>query len=135
MMLRCAALILSVGLASPLSAQAQDAPAPDSQQETVPLSDLFERLLRGFLAEVEPQMRELERGFSAMEPEIQRFLEQMRGMTQFHPPEVLPNGDILIRRRQSTESEGEDVPDADAPPEDSVPEDAGPLTPDGPLEL
>ena len=132
-MLRCAALILSVGLAAPLSAQAQDAPAPDSQQETVPLSDLFERLLRGFLAEVEPQMREMERGFSAMEPEIQRFLEQMRGLTQFHSPEVLPNGDILIRRRQATDPEG--VPEAAPAPDGPEREDSSPSTPAAPFEL
>ncbi len=128
-----AALILSVGIVAPLWAQSEDAPLPEVQEDSVPLIDLFERLLRGFLAEVEPQMREMERGFSAMEPEIQRFLEQMRGLTQFHSPEVLPNGDILIRRRQATDPEG--VPEATPAPDGPEREDSSPSTPDAPFEL
>lgn len=90
----CALLVLPV--------QAEDEAAPPSVEESTPrLFDLFERMLRGFMTEVEPQMRELERGFSEMEPELQRLLRQLRDMTQFHPPEILPNGDILIRRRQA----------------------------------
>ena len=131
----CGALILSVGLAAPLWAQDEDVPLPEVQEDAVPLADLFERLLRGFLAEVEPQMREMERGFSALEPEIQRFLEQMRGMTQFHPPEVLPNGDILIRRRQPDAPEAEDAPEAAPVPDGPEPDDSGASTPDAPFEL
>lgn len=77
--------------------------------------EFIDRMLRGFMTEVEPQMRELERGFEALEPELQGFLERMRDMTRYHPPEVLPNGDILIRRRQ-----------ADDPPEDLFQDDTGP---------
>lgn len=90
----CALLVLPV--------QAEEDVMPPSVEESTPrLFDLFERMLRGFMTEVEPQMRELERGFSEMEPELQRLLRQLRDMTQFHPPEILPNGDILIRRRQA----------------------------------
>lgn len=97
------AFLLSGAFFAPVSAQT--GPVPPAQDETqqegpIPLTDLFERLLRGFLSEAEPQLRELERGFSALEPEIQRFLDELRGMTQYHPPEILPNGDILIRRRE-----------------------------------
>ena len=87
-----------------LPVQAEDEGAPPTAEESTPrLYDLFEQMLRGFMTEVEPQMRELERGFSEMEPELQRFLQRLRDMTQFHPPEILPNGDILIRRRQADE--------------------------------
>lgn len=77
--------------------------------------EFIDRMLRGFMTEVEPQMRELERGFEALEPELQGFLDRMRDMTRYHPPEVLPNGDILIRRRQADDPEDEVVPDSDAP--------------------
>jgi hypothetical protein len=73
---------------APVSAQTGQAQPPEEeshQDGPIPLTDLFERLLRGFLSEAEPQLRELERGFSALEPEIQRFLEDLRGMTQYHP--------------------------------------------------
>lgn len=81
----------------------QDPPAEDG------LFTLMEQMLRGFLSEAEPQLRDLERGLSDLEPELNAFLERMRDMTRYHPPEVLPNGDILIRRRQ---------PEEDAPPAD-----------------
>lgn len=96
--------LLAVSLA--LSVQAQDSPSPPPSEEApaLPLFDFFERMLRGFITEIEPQMREFERGFEALEPELQGFLERLRGMAQYHPPEVLPNGDILIRRREAEEA-------------------------------
>lgn len=104
------ALILA--LAAPVHAQT-DMPLPE--EPGTPFMEFIDRMLRGFMTEVEPQMRELERGFEALEPELQGFLERMRDMTRYHPPEVLPNGDILIRRRQ-----------ADDPPEDLFQDDANP---------
>ena len=119
------AFILFGALAEPVSAQtgpmppAQDEPQQDAP---TPFADLFERLLRGFLSEAEPQLRELERGFSALEPEIQRFLDELRGMTQYHPPEILPNGDILIRRREDTPPlEDHSAPNGDADPPSLAP--------------
>lgn len=97
-----APLVLALCLAMPAHGQ-DDAPAEDG------LFTLMERMLRGFITEAEPQLRDLERGLTDLEPELNRFLDRMRDMTRYHPPEVLPNGDILIRRRQSDE---EDAPDA-----------------------
>lgn len=97
-----APLILALCLAMPAHGQ-DDAPAEDG------LFTLMERMLRGFITEAEPQLRDLERGLTELEPELNRFLDRMRDMTRYHPPEVLPNGDILIRRRQA---EDEGVPDA-----------------------
>jgi len=117
----CALLVL------PVQAEVEGAP-PTVEESTPRMFDLFERMLRGFMTEVEPQMRELERGFTEMEPELQRFLQQLRDMTQFHPPEIQPNGDILIRRRQAEDV----VPDSD----ESMPdEDASGDTSADPFEL
>jgi hypothetical protein len=101
-------MLLAASLALPV--QAQDGPEPRMEEEapSVPLFEFFERMLRGFMTEIEPQMRDLERGFEALEPELQAFLERLRGMAQYHPPEVLPNGDILIRRREAEEVPPED---------------------------
>lgn len=82
---------------------------PALAQETPPESDgllsFMERMLRDFMTEAEPQLRLLERGLTELEPDLQRLLDRMRDMTQYHPPEVLPNGDILIRRRQADPSD------------------------------
>lgn len=105
-----AALAVSAVLAGPLQAQIEvpgtetpSQPAPDAPQaeESTPLFDMVERLLRRFITDMEPQLRAFEHSFSELEPEIQRLLGELRDMTQYHPPEVLPNGDIVIRRRQS----------------------------------
>lgn len=118
----CRVLCISVALAlaSPLAADAPP-PAPDNgASEDVPqtLGDLFERLLRGFAEETAPHLRNLERQLQQMEPEIERFWDSLRGMAQYHPPEILPNGDILIRRRQPDDAPSpEDQAEPDSEPE------------------
>ena len=42
-------------------------------------------LLRGLMAEMEPKLRELERALD--------------DLSAYHPPEILPNGDIILRRK------------------------------------
>lgn len=109
-------MAVSAVLAGPLQAQIEvpraetpAEPAPDAPQaeQSTPLFDMVERLLRRFITDVEPQLRALEHSFADLEPEMQRLLGELRDMTQYHPPEVLPNGDIVIRRRQSEVPEGE----------------------------
>lgn len=101
-MIRIAALIFALAL----PVQAQDAPPAGDG-----LFSLMERLLRDFMSEAEPQLREFERGLTEMEPELNELLDRMRDLTRYHPPEILPNGDILIRRRQPDEG----APDDDSP--------------------
>ena len=96
-----------------------DAPPPASEPGEPSFMGFLDRMLRGFMTEVEPQMRDLERGLEALEPELQGFLDRMRDMTRYHPPEVLPNGDILIRRRDA-----DDLPEH-APDEQLAPEGDG----------
>ena len=43
-------------------------------------------LLRGLMAELEPGLRDLQ--------------DRIGDLSAYHPPEILPNGDILIRRRE-----------------------------------
>lgn len=64
--------------------------------------------------------------------EVQPLLEDLRGkvddLNAYHPPEVLPNGDILIRRRMAPDQ---------LPPDGMGPDGAGPgsVGPDGEVEL
>lgn len=55
-------------------------------------------LLRGLMDEIEPGLRELQ--------------DRIGDLSTYHPPEVLPNGDILLRRRVPLEPEdppGEEI--------------------------
>lgn len=114
----CISLLLA--LTAPLAAQAPPPGSENDQPAELPeaLGDLFERMLRGFAEETAPHLRNLERQLQQIEPEIERFWDSLRGMAQYHPPEILPNGDILIRRRQPDDAPpSEDQAEPDAEPE------------------
>ena len=115
-----------LAFATPLTADEPPLVPENDKPAELPegLGDLFERMLRGFAEETAPHLRNLERQLQQMEPEIERFWDSLRGMAQYHPPEILPNGDILIRRRQ---------PDDAPPPEDQAEPDPKPEVP--PFEL
>lgn len=71
---------------------------------------------RGLMSEMEPALRELEglaeeiepalRSFAQeMGPALQSLLDEVEDWSVYEPPVVLPNGDILLKRK----------PDAPAP--------------------
>jgi hypothetical protein len=81
----CATLALS-----PAHAQEND----DELREGVDLlSEGAKLLLRGLMGEIEPALREME--------------GKLRDLNAYHPPEVLPNGDIIIRRKTPLPTEPE----------------------------
>ena len=90
-----AILVVAAGLAvSPVYAQTDDT---DLKEGMDLLSEGTKLLLRGLMGEIEPALRELE--------------GTLRDMNAYHPPEVLPNGDIIIRRKTPLQVEppvGED---------------------------
>lgn len=72
------ALILSL-LAAPVWADSHEEQGRDLMGEALKL------FMRGLMAEMEPAMEGME-----------GLLEDL---SAYHPPEILPNGDIIIRRR------------------------------------
>lgn len=66
--------------------------------------DLLEKgarmFLRGLRDEMEPALRELAEN---MEPAMRKLLEIVDDFDAYHLPEVLPNGDIIIRRKTPLE--------------------------------
>ncbi|MEO0703422.1 MAG: hypothetical protein AAFY80_14895 [Pseudomonadota bacterium] len=84
----CAAA-LTCALAAPAAANE----ATSEMEEGLGLlGEGMQLLLRGLADELEPALR--------------NFSDQMEGLNRYHPPEVLPNGDIIIRRK----TPGEMVP-------------------------
>ncbi|WOI55346.1 AAA+ family ATPase [Palleronia sp. LCG004] len=97
-------LILLLAL-SPVPAAAQDGDARQDLEDGVEMmSEGARRLLKGLMGEVDPAMRDL----------AERFRDWdfdgigIDDLGRYQPPEVLPNGDIIIRRK----------PDAPELPED-----------------
>lgn len=99
--------------------------APATAQETEEGLDLMEEgaklLLRGLMSEMEPALKELEDFAQDVGPAMQMLADEMGpalakvlnsidDISNYDAPEVLPNGDIIIRRR------------ADAPPYEGVEE-------------
>ena len=84
-------------LAAALAANPVTAEESDVQEGMDLLSEGTRLLLRGLMAEMEPALRDL-----------QGALKDLNG---YHPPEVLPNGDIIIRRKQP--GDVEPLPESD----------------------
>lgn len=79
-------LVATLGMVTPASPIQAEETQPSPYREGVDLlSEGTRLLLRGLASDLAPMM------------------QQLRGMvddvTAYHPPEVLPNGDIIIRRK------------------------------------
>ena len=72
-------------------ALAQDQNETDLQEGLDLLSEGTKLLLEGLMDEVGPALQELRNG--------------LEDLNAYHPPEVLPNGDIIIRRKTPREVE------------------------------
>ncbi|CAN0204256.1 unnamed protein product, partial [Chrysoparadoxa australica] len=94
------ALVLSL-LAAPVAAQ-QDDDGLNLMEEGARL------FLRGLMTEMETALKELDEVTREMQPLLRDFavemgpaladlLEKVEDWTVYHPPEMLDNGDILIR--------------------------------------
>lgn len=79
----------------PLASPAQDGDPEDIDRGIEQLSEGARTLLRGLMGEVEPRMQDL--ADALREWDFQGL--GIDDLGQYHPPEVLPNGDIIIRRK------------------------------------
>ncbi len=67
------------------------------------LSNNAQTLLEGWVAELGPKLEELG-------PTLEGFADKIEDMSAYHPPEVLENGDIIIRRKTPIAPVPEDTP-------------------------
>ena len=82
--------VIFLCIAMPVHAQDEGSSGRDLMAEALRL------FMQGFMAEMEPALEDL-----------QGFVDNLNA---YHPPEVLPNGDIIIRRKtpeEMGEPEGE----------------------------
>ncbi|KAA0920782.1 hypothetical protein [Aquicoccus porphyridii] len=113
------AIALSLCLAAPVIAQEQEDERGFSLMEEG--ARLF---LEGIMREMEPALDDLREFSDEVEPGLRRFVEEMGpalgelmnkidDFTVYHPPEMLPNGDIIIRRKTPLEQERDEVAPGD----------------------
>lgn len=84
------ALLAALAAAPAAAQEAGEGGTSDMDEGFSLLEEGTRLLLRGLLSEMEPALRELQ---GALE-----------NLDAYHPPEVLPNGDILIRRKEPLEA-------------------------------
>lgn len=73
------------------------------------LSKNAQTLLEGWVADIGPKIEELG-------PTLEKFADSIEDMSSYHPPEVLENGDIIIRRKTPLEPKPKAEPKAEEPP-------------------
>ncbi len=120
---RLAALTVAVSLAAPLAPMAAQEALPVPEDDGFDLMEEGARLLmRGLMSEMAPALEEFEGLAREFEPALERFVAEMGpamaglmsaidDIRNYQTPEILDNGDIIIRRR-------EDAPPYVAPPEE-----------------
>lgn len=94
------AVILAAALAT-TPASAEDAKPPTGLSEIAPLMEGLRGLMEGWAQEAMPLMEQL--------------ADKMSDLNAYEAPEVLPNGDIIIRRKPETppDPNAEPQPNAD----------------------
>jgi hypothetical protein len=97
------AMLVGLGMAPALSQETPPPATPEVNQGV----DLMEQgamlLLRGLMSQVEPQLDEMSKALADIEPMVRQLMELVSDIHNYHAPEVLPNGDILIRKKTPAE--------------------------------
>ncbi|WP_121632240.1 hypothetical protein [Tropicibacter alexandrii] len=102
-----ASLLVLALLASPVSAQ-------ENNSGTSLMEEGAKQFFRGLMDEMDPALKELEGLAREMGPFLNDFVTEMgpalkdlmgkvEDWSVYHPPEILPNGDIIIRRKTEDE--------------------------------
>ncbi|WP_322893794.1 MULTISPECIES: AAA+ family ATPase [unclassified Yoonia] len=100
-----AILVLSTSLASPIVAQ-----EAETDQGFSLMEEGARMIMRGLMAEMEPAIDSLRDTVEEMGPAMGEFLREMGpsfaaflnridDIRHYSPPEFLPNGDIILRRK------------------------------------
>lgn len=93
-------LIAALSVTAP-AVQAQDATSTDEGFSL--MEEGAKLLLRGLLDEMEPALENLEGLAQDMGPVMQELRDKIGDFSAYDLPEVLPNGDIVIRRKSPLE--------------------------------
>jgi hypothetical protein len=96
-------LLLLMTLAVPLPAFAQEVPNAELDEGFSLLEQGAQMLLRGMMSEMEPALDDMAKALAQAEPMLRDMMALMDDLTNYHPPEIMPNGDIILRRKTPAE--------------------------------
>lgn len=92
-------------------AYAEVTPAPDDGDKGLSLMQQgAELLLNHMMSKVEPSLQDMTEALRKAQPQIEEILSMMGDIQNYHAPEKLPNGDIILRHKTPAELKLEAVP-------------------------
>ncbi len=63
------------------------------------MDQALQQFLKGLLLEMEPALDDMRDFWEEMGPAMAELLKEVQDWSAYQPPEVLDNGDIIIRRK------------------------------------
>ncbi|KZY33086.1 hypothetical protein A3731_03680 [Roseovarius sp. HI0049] len=131
--MRRLALITAATLSLTAPALAQDAETTPEEpgNERSLMEEGARMFLEGILRDMEPALRDLEGMAGEIEPALREFAQEMGpafaelmakvdDLSNYEMPEMLPNGDIIIRRKEPLEPESPEEPELDIEPGEEI---------------
>ncbi len=97
------AISLVVAGGAPALAEDRKTVDPEVEQGLSLIERGANMLMRGLLQEMQPAMKDLQGMAQEWGPAMQQLRGLIGDMSMYHAPEVLPNGDIIIRRKKPGE--------------------------------
>jgi hypothetical protein len=110
-------------LAAPVHGQPAEPEQPAEPDSGLSLMERGAQMFfEGLMREVEPTLRDLEGVMREMEPALKDFVDKMGpalttllgkvdDLANYDPPEMLPNGDIILRRKPAVPPAPDQRPD------------------------
>jgi hypothetical protein len=93
-----AVLILALALA-PLPTLAQESPAPEAEEGPSLMERGLALFFEGFRQELEPALEGMGDALTELQPALDSMMGMIDDMTNYSMPEMLENGDIIMRRK------------------------------------
>jgi hypothetical protein len=79
------------------------APAPEVEEGFSMMEQGAKLLFKGLMAGMEPAMDDMSRALTEMQPALKDLMAMIGDINNYHAPEMLENGDIIIRRKLPSE--------------------------------
>ena len=106
-------LLTAPALAQTVAPETPAPPAEDLEQGLSLMEQGAQLLLRHMMGKVEPSLQEMTEALKQAQPQLLQLLAMVDDIRNFHAPEVLENGDILIRRKTPAELKLEELQGSD----------------------
>ena len=98
-----ASLLICLSTTPVVAQDASPTPPGDVDEGVSLLQEGAKLLLKGLMANMEPAMQDMSRAIIEMQPALKDLLAMMGDVSKYHAPELLENGDIILRHKTPAE--------------------------------